>query len=280
MEEERDTLKPSPPPRPCAREGIISSWALSEAGGRGETILGERFPKKWIPLNFFKKSLLLCLFLLFPPPQLQTLVKLNSFEHPTVLESNFSFFFDHSILKWGTKCSSQTWCVRSSFFCLSRQYRACFLLQGKCARTQWEGRALREPMVPGLGQPADLCKGSEFKIPGSRTHGWRYQCLFCGLPLLRSSSFCQGQRPSPNLNKHKDQNPRRPPSYVTSPMKAASEYNSSIGFLIYKRGITVPLSQGWCPNLMSHLINSGPIPPSGPQFPSTAVLRMPSSQGC
>lgn len=142
------------------------------------------------------------------------------------------------------KCSSQTWCVRSSFFCLSRQYRACFLLQGKCERTQRAGESASRTDGASPGRPAGPFEGSEFKITGSGTHVWRDQCLLCGLTQLISSSFCQGQGPSPNPNKHKDQNQSRPPSYVTSPTKAARECNSSISFLIYKAGITVPASQG------------------------------------
>lgn len=129
-------------PGPVPGKGIYFLLGFQRgAGGRVQTILGEAFSKRWFFLIKKKNLYLLCLFLLFPPPQLQTPVKLNSCTHPTVLESNFSFFFNHSILKWGMKCSSQTWCVRSSFFCLSRQYRACFLLQGKCARTQWAGES-------------------------------------------------------------------------------------------------------------------------------------------
>lgn len=104
--------------------------------------------------------------------QLQTLVKLNSSKCPALLGSNlFSFFFNYSILKWGMKCSSQTWSVRLSFFCLSRPYKVCFLLQGKYESTKLPGEISLWADGPSPGAcRLTFSPGSELKITGSRAH--------------------------------------------------------------------------------------------------------------
>lgn len=118
---------------PFAREGIY--WFL----GFQRKICGrpgdEDFRRDSFLLNIFKK-LLHCCFLLFPLNL--KLIQLISFKTPTLLQSNWFYFFflNCSILKWEMKFSSQTWSVHLSFFCSSLRFKVCFLLRGKYERVK------------------------------------------------------------------------------------------------------------------------------------------------
>lgn len=82
----------------------------------------------------------------------------------------------------------------------------------------YQMKCLCELMGPHLELAADLFKGSEFTITGSRIHSKIFDSIrVCSGCLMLHSNLITLPRQGlfPNLNKNNHQNQRRPPFYLT-----------------------------------------------------------------
>lgn len=159
------------------------------------------------------------MFLLAVFPQLQTLVKLNSSRSLALPKSNlFSFFSLITVFsneRWSIQVKLGLCVYRSPIYHGNTKFASFFKVNTKGLSHQV--KCLCELMVPHLGQPTDLYKGSEFKITESRIHTEMFANIgvYPGCLTLRHLPAPPRQEPFPNLNKNNNQNQNRPRSYLT-----------------------------------------------------------------